>query len=551
MENYIRIYYQMIKDGRANVGKWTRLLYEYIINGLEDGLFFYDNEKAHRKIRWIETHTHHVKGKWAPKTIKLEIWQKAALSCMYGIVDENGLRQFREVLWLLGRKNGKSSIAAGVIGDAVFDDDEYGADVFCVAPKVDQADIVYEAFWQSVLLDDELKELAKPKKGYKYVPSTNSSIKKIPFSAKRSDGYNPHLGICDEIAAWPGEQGLRQYEVMTSALGSREQPIIFSITTAGYISGGIFDELLLRATRVLLGDSKERRFLPIIYMIDDVGKWNDINEVIKANPNIDVSVSRDYLLEQIAIAEGSPSKKAEFLCKHCNVKQNSSLAWLPINAVEDISGEPIDMEMLRGSYCVCGLDLSQTTDLSAAVALVEKDGVLYVVSHFWLPSEKIEEATERDGVPYNQYIQKGYLSESGDNFIDYHDIYQWFVDLIEKYELYPLQTGYDRYSAQYLVSDMKSYGFHMDDVYQGDNLWGVLQEMEGIIKDRKLYIGDNALMKIHLLNAAIKMNTERGRGKLVKINPTGRIDGTAALSDAFCVRQKWYSEIGGQLKNEG
>ena len=549
MENYILIYYQMIKDGRANVGKWTLLLYEYIIKGLEDGLFFYDNKKAHRKIRWIETHTHHVKGKWAPKTIKLEIWQKAALSCMYGIVDENGLRQFREVLWLLGRKNGKSSIAAGVIGDAVFDDDEYGADVFCVAPKVDQADIVYEAFWQSVLLDDELKELTKPKKGYKYVPSTNSSIKKIPFSAKRSDGYNPHLGICDEIAAWPGEQGLRQYEVMTSALGSREQPIIFSITTAGYISGGIFDELLLRATRVLLGDSKERRFLPIIYMIDDVGKWNDINEVIKANPNIDVSVSRDYLLEQIAIAEGSPSKKAEFLCKHCNVKQNSSLAWLPIKAIEDISGEAIDMEMLRGSYCVCGLDLSQTTDLSAAVALVEKEGVLYVVSHFWLPSEKIEEATERDGVPYNQYIQKGYLSESGDNFIDYHDIYQWFVDLIEKYELYPLQTGYDRYSAQYLVSDMKSYGFHMDDVYQGDNLWGVLQEMEGIIKDRKLYIGDNALMKIHLLNAAIKMNTERGRGKLVKINPTGRIDGTAALSDAFCVRQKWYSEIGGQLKN--
>ena len=541
----------MIKDGRANVGKWTRLLYEYIINGLEDGLFFYDNEKAHRKIRWIETHTHHVKGKWAPKTIKLEIWQKAALSCMYGIVDENGLRQFREVLWLLGRKNGKSSIAAGVIGDAVFDDDEYGADVFCVAPKVDQADIVYEAFWQSVLLDDELKELAKPKKGYKYVPSTTSSIKKIPFSAKRSDGYNPHLGICDEIAAWPGEQGLRQYEVMTSALGSREQPIIFSITTTGYISGGIFDELLLRATRVLLGDSKERRFLPIIYMIDDVGKWNDINEVIKANPNIDVSVSRDYLLEQIAIAEGSPSKKAEFLCKHCNVKQNSSLAWLPIKAIEDISGEPIDMEMLRGSYCVCGLDLSQTTDLSAAVALVEKEGVLYVVSHFWLPSEKIEEATERDGVPYTQYIKKGYLSESGDNFIDYHDIYQWFVELIEKYELYPLQTGYDRYSAQYLVSDMKSYGFHMDDVYQGDNLWGVLQEMEGIIKDRKLYIGDNALMKIHLLNAAIKMNTERGRGKLVKINPTGRIDGTAALSDAFCVRQKWYSEIGLQLKNEG
>ena len=551
MENYILIYYQMIKDGRANVGKWTRLLYEYIIKGLEDGLFFYDNKKAHRKIRWIETHTHHVKGKWAPKTIKLEIWQKAALSCMYGIVDESGLRQFREVFWLLGRKNGKSSIAAGVIGDAVYDDDEYGADVFCVAPKVDQADIVYEAFWQSVLLDDELKELTKPKKGYKYVPSTNSSIKKIPFSAKRSDGYNPHVTVADELAAWVGDAGLKQYSVMRSALGSREQPLIFGITTAGYVNDGIFDDLLKRSTRLLLGDSKERRLLPIIYMIDDVSKWNDINEVIKANPNIGVSVSYDYILEQIAIAEGSPAAKAEFLCKHCNIKQNSSLAWLPIKAVEDISGEPIDIESLRGSYAVAGLDLSQTTDLSAAVVVVEKEGRLNVIAHFWLPSEKIQEATDRDGVPYNIYIQKGFLSESGDNYIDYRDVYQWFVDLIEKYEIYPLQTGFDRFSATYLVQDMRTYGFHMDDVFQGDNLWGVLQEMEGLIKDRKIYIGNNDLLKMHLLNAAIKMNTERGRGKLVKINPTGRIDGCAALTDALCVRQKWYSEIGLQLKNEG
>lgn len=550
MNNYILIYYQMIKDGRAIVGKWTILLYEYIIHGLEDGLFFYDNKKAHRKIRFIEEHTHHTKGKMAPKKVKLEIWQKAAVSLIFGIVDKNGLRQFREVLMITGRKNGKSTFAAGIIEAMVYDDDEYGADTFCIAPKVDQADIVYEAYWQSVLLDEELKAITKPRKGYKYVPDTNTSIKKIPFSAKRSDGYNPHLGVCDEIAAWEGEKGLRQYEVMTSALGSREQPIIFSITTAGYVNDGIYDELLKRGTRLLLGDSKERRFLPIIYMIDDVGKWNDINEVVKANPNIGVSVSYDYILEQIAIAEGSLSKKSEFLCKHCNIKQNSSLAWLPIKYIEDISGEPFDIEMLRGSYCVAGLDLSQTTDLSAAVAVVEKDGTLYVLSHFWLPSEKIDEATERDGIPYNQYIQKGYLSESGDNYIDYHDVYQWFVDLIEKYGIYPLKVGYDRYSAQYLIQDMRAYGFHMDDVFQGDNLWGVLQEMEGIIKDKKMYIGDNALMKIHLLNAAIKFNTERGRGKLVKINPTGRIDGTAALSDALCVRQKWYAEIGGQLKND-
>ena len=550
MENYILTYYQQIKDGRINVGKWIRLLYEYIIKGLEEGLFFYDGKKAHRKIRFFENHMHHTKGKLAPKKVKLELWQKADLSVMFGIVDYDGKRQFREVFWLMGRKNGKSLVAGGVIECMVYDDDEYGADAYCCAPKVDQADIVYDAFWQSVLLDPELKEITKPRKGDKYVAKTNSAIKKIPFSAKRSDGYNPHLAVCDEIAAWEGDKGLKQYEVLASALGAREQPMLFSISTAGYTNDGIYDELIKRSTRFLLGDSKETRLLPFLYMIDDVEKWNDINELQKSNPNLGVSITVDYLLEEIAKAEGSLSKKAEFLTKYCNIKQNSSLAWLPAQTIEAISGDPIDIESLRGSYCVGGLDLSQTTDLTCACVVIEKDGILNVLAHFWLPAEKIDEAIERDGVPYNTYIQRGLMSVSGDNFIDYHDCYRWFTNLVETYGIYPLKVGYDRYSAQYLVQDMKNYGFHMDDVYQGDNLWPVLQEMEGNIKDKRIFIGDNDLLKMHLLNAAIKMNTERGRGRLVKINPTSRIDGTAALSDALCVRQKWYSEIGTQLRNE-
>ena len=237
------------------------------------------------------------------------------------------------------------------------------------------------------------------------------------------------------------------------------------------------------------------------------------------------------------------------MCKYCNIKQNSSLAWLPATSVQAISGEGIDIEQLRGSYCVAGLDLSQTTDLTCACAVIEKNGRLNVLAHFWMPAEKIDEATERDAVPYWTYIKRGLLSLSGDNFVDYHDCYNWFTNLITQYELYPLKVGYDRYSAQYLVQDMQSAGFQMDDVFQGDNLWPVLQEMEGLIKDGSLYIGDNDLLKMHLLNAAIKISTERGRGRLIKINQTARIDGVAALADALCVRQKWFGEIGEQLKN--
>ena len=148
-------------------------------------------------------------------------------------------------------------------------------------------------------------------------------------------------------------------------------------------------------------------------------------------------------------------------------------------------------------------------------------------------------------------IQRGLMSASGDNFVDYHDCYQWFVDLVEKYEILPLQVGYDRYSAQYLIQDMEKYGFHCDDVFQGENLYSVIQFTQGMLEDRKIHIGDNDLLKVHLLNSAVKMSTERGRGKLVKLSPSLHIDGCAALLDAMTVRQKWYAEIGEQLTNEG
>ena len=182
--------------------------------------------------------------------------------------------------------------------------------------------------------------------------------------------------------------------------------------------------------------------------------------------------------------------------------------------------------------------------------MIEKGGKLYVFAHFFLPAERIDEATQRDGVPYTAYVQRGMLTLSGDNFVDYHDCFRWFTELVEKYKILPLKVGYDRYSAQYLVQDMNTYGFHMDDIFQGENLYGVIQETQGLLEDGKIHIGDNDLLKIHLLNSAIKMSTERGRGKLVKLSPSVHIDGVAALLDAMTVRQKYYAEIGGQLRNE-
>ena len=570
-DNYILAYYQGLRNGSIVAGRYIHALYEYLVTGLQEKRFFLDQKRANDAIEWIETHCFHTEGPLAPGALQLELWQKAMLTAMFGIVDGDNHRQFREVLLVVARKNGKTKIASGV-GDYEFRiDGGYGARVFCIAPKLEQADLVYNDIWQMITLDPEwqaMKEsfserdqhnkkilddsmLARHRQSDLAIPGTNSTVKKIAFSAKKSDGFNPSICICDEIAAWEGDKGLKQYEVMKSGMGARPEAILLSCTTSGYVHDSIYDELIKRSTRFLMGESKEKRLLPFIYMIDDVEKWNDINELRKSNPNLGVSVTVDYLLEEIAVAEGSLSKKAEFLTKYCCIKQNSSLAWLPAQVVNTASGDHLSPEDFRNSYCVGGIDLSQTRDLTSCCAVIEKGGELYVLSHFFLPAEKIDEATQRDGVPYNIYIQRGLLTPSGDNFVDYHDCYQWFVDLIEKYQIFPLQIGYDRYSAQYLIQDLQCYGFHCDDIFQGENLYGVIQETQGLLEDGKIHIGDNDLLKSHLLNSAIKMSTERGRGKLVKLSPSLHIDGTASLIDAMTVRQKWYAEIGEQLKNEG
>lgn len=550
MDNYILAYYQKIKDGSIVVGKWVTLLYERIVSGIEDGTYIFNQRKANKAIRFIETFCRHNKGKLAPSVLKLSLWEKAFISCIYGIVDKNDHRVFREVALFVGRKCGKTLIASAIMTYETYVDGEFGSEIYCVAPKLDQSDLVYSAFEFNMDKNPDLSRRTRKRKNDYIVDQTNTTIKKIAFNEKKADGYSPMLTVADEMSSWPAGRGLKQYEVMTSGTGARQEPLTISISSGGYVNDGIYDELFKRGTRFLMGESHDKRLLPVFYMIDDPDKWDDINELRKSLPGMGESISVQFILDEIDSARDSLSKKTEFTCKYCNLKANSSQAWLDAQTVQKISGEHLELEDFRSSYAICGIDLSQTTDLTAAVVLIQKNGEIYVFAKFWLPGGKIEEATQRDGLPYDLYIKRGLLDLSGENYIDYSDCYKWLTSLVEQYEILPLMAGYDRYSAQYLVQDLERYGFRCDDVYQGDNLWGVLQEMEGLLKDGKVHIGDNDLLKAHLLNCAIKMNVERGRGRLVKMSPTLHIDGAAALADAFCVRQKWWDELGTRLVNE-
>lgn len=551
MTDYIRAYYQAIRDGSEVVGRWILLLYEYIVKGLEDKSFYFAPKKADRAIKFIENYCHHSKGR--NDLLKLELWQKALVSVIFGVVDENNYRQFREVVLIVARKNGKSLFAAAIMDYVAFLDDEYGAEIYCLAPKLEQAEIVYSCFWQMVQAEPDTRDKiqARGRKADYYIDDSNTVIKKIAFNAKKSDGFNPHLVICDEIASWVGDAGKKQYEVMKSALGARKQPLMLSCTTSGYVNEGIYDELFKRGTRFLLGDSKEKRLLPVFYMIDDEDKWNDINELKKASPNLGVSVSTDYMLEEIAVAEGSLSKKAEFITKYCCLKQSSEQAWLSTKVINEAVCEPIKPEDFYDCYAVGGIDLSQTTDLTSACVVIEKNDIEYVISHFWLPADKLEEAIARDDIPYREMIEQGFMSLSGEGFVDYNDVFMWFIRFVQDYKIMPLVVGYDRYSSQYLVQQMKNDGgFLMDGVWQGWNMTPAINKLEGELKEHKIKIGNNALLRVHLLDTALQRDRMTKRVKIVKLNTYSHIDGTAALLDALIVKDKWAGEYSRQLKNE-
>jgi phage terminase large subunit-like protein len=550
MDNWIFKYHEAIQKKEVIVGVWVRLCFEILTTGLLNGEWEFNEKKANKAIKFIENFCHHSEGR--SDLLHLELWQKAIVSAIFGIMDKTtGYRQFREVFIIVARKNGKTLFAAAIAAYMAYIDGEYGAKVYFLAPKLDQADLVYDAFYQIVQSDDELDSITKKRRSDIYIKAFNTSVKKIAFNSKKSDGFNPQLVVNDEMEAWPGDQGLKQYEVMTSAMGARKQPLIISIATAGYVNDGIFDELFKRATAFLKGNSREKRLLPFIYMIDDIEKWDSIEELKKSNPNLGVSVSVEYYLEQIEIARNSISKKVEFMTKFCNIKQNSAVAWLDYWDVMKCVHEekPLSLEDFKGCYCVGGIDLSRTTDLTAASIVINRDGINHIFTRFYMPQKRYEVAINEDNTPYNIYRDRGFLFISGENQVDYKDVYNWFIELVKVYKIKPLKIGYDRYSANYLVEDLKTAGFHTDDVYQGTNLTPILHEFEGNLKDGLFDFGDNSMLAAHFLNVAVDINLNDSRMKPVKIEKRMRIDGAMSVFDALTMVSKYHNEIGKKLLN--
>lgn len=539
---YIEEYYNWITKNPNKVCNKIRKVYEklvndiktpkqvsFLVNGEEKShTYSFDEKKSLRAIHFIEKYCKQSKGKWSGKALKLELFQKAMLQATFGFVDEKGLRKYKKVIFFVARKNGKSVLDSAIATYMLTKDGEGGAEIYSIATKKEQAKIVWDEAKHMIKKSPVLSKRIRCLIGGIYYDATDSYFRALASDSNSLDGLNAYLVIADEVHAWKDKNLL---DVMYDSMSAREQPLLLETSTMGTVRQNVFDIEYDYATKVIDGTIEDETLLPIIYELDDEKEWTKEECWYKANPALNVIKSLKDLREKVERAKANPIELVNLLCKDFNIRQNSVNAWLTF---EELNNEEIYNEW-RDSYCIGGVDLSSTTDLTCATLLGVVKGKIRVKQMYWIPTNYLEKKVTEDKIPYDKWVKTGYLRLSGDSKIDYHDITKWFLEEVQQNDLRPLWVGYDSWNAQYFCDDMTSNGFDMVEVRQGYKTESApLKQMKADLIDKKINYNNNPILKWNLSNVAIKQD-ENENIMITKEKSRQRIDGVASLMDAYVI----------------
>lgn len=533
MANYIEQYYQAMEDDNIIVSNRVRKQYQKLVQDIkEHPKYVFDDAKANRAIKFIETFCKHSKGELAGKPLKLALFQRAYVSALFGFVDkETGYRRYTESFFFVARKSGKSTMLAAIALYMLMADGESGSEVYSVASKRDQANILFDQAHEMIKQSPDLNKNIRKRKSDLYFPHNFSKMQSLGKNSNSLDGLNAHLVVIDELHSI---QDRNLYEVMKQSQSARTQPLLIMITTAGTHRGTIFDDLYEYACNVVDGNFEDDNFLPIMYELDHKAEFKMPDRWQKANPALGISKKVEDLERKVARAKNNPNDLTGILTKDFNIRETTDSAWLTF---EDIVNEAtFDIEDFAGTYAIGGADLSITTDLSCATLLfVDPDTeIRYVHQMYWLPQDNLQKRVEEDKIPYDKWHEQGYLRLCSGNTIDYSDITDWFLEMLNEYDITPLWIYYDNYSARYWVDEMEGYGFKMIRTQQGARTLSLpMQNMGADLQKNKINYNNHPILKWCLTNTGVE--TDRN-GNIVPIknqSPKRRIDGTASLLDAY------------------
>jgi len=549
--NPILEYWREIESGLAVSDKIRRTFKKLAADVENGGEFFYSPPRANHALEFIENYCKHSKGKMGGKPVRLELWEKAILAAIFGFIDSDGLRKYREAVLIVAKKNGKSLIASAVGLYLLSADGEPGPEVYAVATKRDQAKIIWLESKRMRNKSPTLRKRIKALVAELNTEFNDGVFKPLASDVDTLDGLNIHGALMDEIHQWRNGRAL--FDIIADGTAAREQPLILETSTAGTIREDFYDEKYEYCKQVIDGYGvdggyKDERFIAFVYEIDSREEWTDEKNWRKANPGLGTIKNLQTLREKVERAKKNPSLVKNLLCKEFNIRETSSDAWMPFESC--VNETVVPEEFLEHSYAIGGCDLSSTTDLTCASLLIKKpnDEKFYVLQQYFLPQSRVDmvEQSNAREAPYKLWAEQGWLTICEGASVDYHQVTQWYADMVEKHDIRPLWIAYDRALAGYWQQEMIEYGFDMVKIPQGPFVWSYpMKRLGGLLEEHKIIYNNNPILRWCLLNTGVKTLNRDGIQTIqpVKTSSTKRIDGMVSLLNAFvgyCEREDEY-----------
>ncbi len=554
--NYVKEYWCWIEKNPDRVCNKVKAIYKQLVDDIDNPkeveiydpdldmnvkhTFIFNEQRGNLPIEFIERFCKHSKGKWAGKPIKLELWQKAFIQAAYGFIDkETELRRFRKMLLFVARKNGKSTIDSGLGNFHLTKDGEHGAECYSVAVKKDQAKIVWEEAKKMIQKSPALSKRCRCLINGIFFDRTESKFLALASDSNSLDGLNASFVVADEVHAWKDKNLM---DVMYDSMSAREQPMFLETSTMGTVRDNVFDNEYEYASQVLSGAVKDYTILPIIYELDNKDEWIDEVAWEKANPALGTIKSKDALRDKVERAKANPNELVNLLCKDFNIRMNSDDHWLSYDDVyNDLT---YDIEELKDNYSCGGVDLSSTTDLTAATCLIKKHGKVYVLQQYFIPDAKLEEKIQEDKIPYDIWASRGLVTLCPGAKVDYTAVTNWFIKLINEYDIRPVWIGYDPWNSNYWVEEMKNYGFEMEEVRQGaKTMSNPMKQLEADLIENKVNYNKNPVLHWCLTNTAVNRDENDNIRPVKGKQQRARIDGAVSLIIAYTVMLNHSSDL--------
>ena len=574
--NPIREYWEEIQAGREIVSSKVYRTYRHIIRQLdaEDREYFYSPARANHVIEFIENFCHNSKGKYGGQLVKLELWEKALLATIFGFIDVEGNRQYREALLIVGKKNGKSLLASGVGTYMQVGDGEPGPEVYAVATKKDQAKIIWLEAKRMVRKSPALLKRVRTLVAELASDFNDGVFKPLASDSDTLDGLNIHCALMDEIHQWKNGRAL--FDIIADGVTAREQPLIFETSTAGVIREDIYDEKYEEAEKVINGYDDpdgyhDEHFIAFIYELDSRSEWIDPACWKKANPGLGTIKNEKALRDKVEKAKRNPALVKNLVCKEFNIRETSSEAWLSFEQLDNRETFKLDIENKRlilrtplpdgteketilpyPRYGIGGADLSSTTDLTAAKLIFKVPGCekIFALSMYWIAQDLLEKRVNEDKIPYDKWFERGLVRLCPGNSVHQKYVKDWFVELQEQLDIYIPWFGYDSWSAKYWIEDMSDY-FGKDSmipVIQGKKtLSDPMKRLGNDFESKIIVYNNNPIDKWCLTNTSYEEDKNGNIQPHKTSKATRRIDGTAALLDAYVVYQNKQSEYSSMI----